>query len=157
MKKPTCETCPYFQLRPTTEEVPNPDKFGRCHRRRPQFPCVLEGDWCGEHPDFPYWEAYQKGALRWVLWRAKNCAQSAYLHSVTESEHASSTTEPREARLFPSREEAQETADLVHKNYYEDSARFYPTPIIMDLGEGTVQSIKKRLGAFNAGTYGTCV
>jgi hypothetical protein len=147
MKKPTCKTCPYYYegLRysecrrhppePWTEICDRDDHPVGVHRGKKVS--THSESWCGEHPDFRYWEAYQKGTLRWVLWTTGNREAPAYLHSVTQTKYSSSTTEPQEAKLFTSLEEAQSTADLVHKDYYEDNVKFHPIPVIISLAEGT--------------------
>ena len=60
MKKPTCETCPFWEAWDT-------EPLGECHRFPPTpeveterrdeanlawFPVTAESVWCGEHPDF---------------------------------------------------------------------------------------------------------
>jgi hypothetical protein len=64
MNRPTCKTCPYFEV---SEIVSNQ---GKCQRNTPRRGAnfILEAEfWCGEHPDFEAFirakkEADKKGA-----------------------------------------------------------------------------------------------
>jgi hypothetical protein len=69
MKKPTCETCDYYE--------PENAALGNCHKtsagkferwfnekgtelyNRNPFPWVMYDDWCGEHQDFPKWQVFK--------------------------------------------------------------------------------------------------
>jgi hypothetical protein len=64
MERPTCNTCPYFDKIPESDE-------GQCRRRAPApqvsdqdfapfWPKTDFEDWCGEHPDFPAYIASLK-------------------------------------------------------------------------------------------------
>jgi hypothetical protein len=84
-KRPTCKTCPYWHDLVTEDEgienwKDDEVRFGDCRRRAPspvmiyQMPPnpgsdnradlvwlqTLNGDWCGEHPDFPAYIASLK-------------------------------------------------------------------------------------------------
>jgi hypothetical protein len=63
-ERPTCETCPWLDTS-TQSGMPQvePDTTAMCRRNPPAhddrtglavWPMVeRDGDWCGEHPDFP--------------------------------------------------------------------------------------------------------
>jgi len=58
MKRPTCETCPYCELKPA-ECLPL--DTGRCRRTAPsrvsnsRTAWVEYSYWCGEHPEWSSW------------------------------------------------------------------------------------------------------
>jgi hypothetical protein len=139
VEKPRCKTCLYFNLRPVTDDLPNPDKVGGCRSGQPPFPYITERHWCREHPDFRYWEAYQKGTLQWILWNKEGSKPITYLQGVVEGDYSNSTVDPRSARLFSNSKEAEAVADRVHKGYYPEEARYKAAPVIINLAEGTWQ------------------
>ncbi len=66
MNKPTCETCPFWEI--TNDKM----RLGECHIGRPLahldpedsnggsftiWPSTCGEDWCGEHPQFQAWLA----------------------------------------------------------------------------------------------------
>lgn len=62
MDKPTCRTCPYWDLQDPETQM---GATGSCQRHAPRwgvgengdepvfFPLTLDWQFCGEHPDFP--------------------------------------------------------------------------------------------------------
>jgi hypothetical protein len=68
MKKPTCETCPWWQdnserfendgMGQCRKTIPNPFRYGSIKtdpdiETESYWPICPKGAWCGEHPDFP--------------------------------------------------------------------------------------------------------
>ena len=74
MDRPNCGTCPYFLCDDDSES-------GECHKNAPtpfiyddrdsdpiyqRWPYMLEGEFCGEHPDFPAYIESLKPAKAWA-------------------------------------------------------------------------------------------
>lgn len=69
MERPKCETCLYWECLGVPDDPEADDyhpAYGECHRNAPvsrflgkqeprgtDWPIVTQGEWCGEHPDFP--------------------------------------------------------------------------------------------------------
>ena len=73
MERPTCKTCPYFDVPQRTDDdshcirhAPkpwlNPEDEGHIERQA-AWPIVQDFDSCGEHPDFPTYVASLKGPV----------------------------------------------------------------------------------------------
>jgi hypothetical protein len=77
VERPTCGTCPYWDVPDTLNEEENDGNYGNCRRHAPSPVAVPEADidgddagvfwpittlieWCGEHPDFPVYLTWLK-------------------------------------------------------------------------------------------------